>query len=112
MDPPFTRAQLQSFDLTTLMRGLAVDTTVKYLTKTILHAASGLPSSDWVLVDRVLTIPHEYALRQRWQLNPFNLNENGVAFDDILPDTVDRLKLAFPDVDIRLEESTIVVDWS
>jgi hypothetical protein len=112
MDPPFTRAQLQSFDLNSVMRKMAIDTTVKHLTNTILQAASGLPSSEWTLVGRVLTIPHAFALRQRWQLNPFNLNANGVPFDDILPDVVDRLKSLFPDVEIRLEETTVVVDWS
>jgi len=112
MDPPFTRAQLRTFNHIQMMRRSAIASTVKHLTNTILHAASGLPSSDWTLEGCILTIPREFALQQCWQLNPFNLRENGTKFDDILPDVVEQLKLSFSDVEIRLEASAIVVDWT
>jgi len=112
MDPPFTRAQLRAFNHIQMMRQSSVTSTVNHLTKTILHAASGLPSSDWTLEGCILTIPHKFALQQSWQLNPFDIRENGTKFDDILPDVVEQLKLSFPDVEIRLEASTIVVDWT
>jgi hypothetical protein len=112
MDPPFTRTQLQSFNLTQMMRQSAIASTVKHLTKTVLHAASGLSSTNWTLEGYILTIPHEFALQQSWQLNPFQLTENAIKFDDVLPDAVEQLKGLFPDVEIRLEDSTIVVDWS
>ena len=119
MDPPFTREQLQKFDLNKIMRDAAIDQTVNHVTKIILHAASGSYHQehigDWKMVGKKLVISHKTLTNFICQKNPFTGQSNTQKlYNDILPEVIEKLQLSFPGVEFRLDEigSYMIVDWS
>jgi hypothetical protein len=119
MEPPFTREQLQNFDLNKIMRGIAIDQTVKHITKFILHAASGSHHhthlGDWKMVGNKLVIDQKHLTNFFYQKNPFTGHtDTQKPYNDILPDVIETLQKLFPGVEFRLDEigSYMIVDWS
>ena len=119
MDPPFTREQLQNFDVNKIMRDTAIDQTVKHITKIILHAASGSyhrdHSDNWKMVGKKLVISQKTLTNFIYQKNPFTYDTNTQqSYNDILPEVIEKLQLSFPGVEFRLDEigSYMIVDWS
>jgi hypothetical protein len=119
MEPPFTRSELQNFNLDAIMRTNAVRQAAESITQMILHAASGSPrrknTGDWEIVEKKLVINISQFMNGIYQKNPFTGHINKKKpYKDIMPDVVEKLKLSFPDVDFVLDKigSYLIVDWS
>ena len=119
MEPPFTREQLQNFDLNKIMRGNAIDQTVKHIVNIVLYAASKSRHQehlgDWKMVEKKLVISQKTLTNFIYQKNPFTHETySQTPYRDILPEVIAKLQLSFPNVEFRLDEigSYMIVDWS
>ncbi len=109
MEAPFTREQLQNFDVNKIMRSSAIDQTVKHITHIVLYAASKCHHrehlDDWKMVGKKLVISQKTLTNFIYQKNPFTHETHSqTPYKDILPEVIEKLRLSYPNVEFRLDD--------